>query len=445
MRKIKVYQTNISKGLNIETFYDVLFIQNDVVDYFVSDILLTDELKPLLNHLQSNDDVNEDIYNWIKNHLISEDKTKSELKNRLDYIEEKLSGVTKNVKEVSFDIKQVIDKLNSVSNNSYNYRDNKVYYKNTKIALPKLLIFKINDNNDIKYIKSLHLFWLNCLNKENYSNIENLFEFIYENGLTITPNGYLFTFRRILTKNSPEDTRLFMFILQTWLDNIKKSKSNDSTYIGYDNTIKEYFYTESKNLPQGLEILGSVSELYDSLKNSDYTIKYTDNHTKKFNYKIGQTYSVQNVDSNINNTCSYGLHLGSKEYVTQNKWLGDTIVGCIVNPADIIAVSDSWSKLRVRKMHIVTIVQDIDSFDSNTFNYDYEKVEVSDILETLEYNFNESYLDREKHQIEKYINELVTEKSKIENEINKYNMIANMDIDSMRDLLNSKFIKNENM
>ena len=263
-----------------------------------------------------------------------------------------------------------------------------------------LLQLRILANADnTQYLKSLHLFWLNCLRKENYSNIEDLFEFIYDNGLTITPNGYLFTFRRILTKNSPEDTRLFLFILQTWMENIMRSISNDNVYIGHDLILDEYFYTDNENVADHVEILGTVSELYKDLSDSDFTIKYTDNHTKKFNYKINHTYIVDNVDSDPNHYCSYGLHLGSKSYVKNNSWLGDTIVGCIVNPADIISVADSFSKLRVRKMHIATIINNIDTFNSDLFNYDYEELEREDIIERLDYTFNESYLNRENIKI----------------------------------------------
>jgi len=450
MNTVKVYLTQISKGSNIETFVDILFIKDNIIDCFIQGVPSDNELMPFLNTLENNNNVNDDIYNWLKNHFIAKNERYDMLKEQLNIVKETLlsfsaKDISNNVLEIK-DLYKIANKLNDIFPDSYFVRDNNIYYKDIKVALPRILLYNIQNSYSDKYTKSLHLFWLNCLRKENYSNIEDLFEFIYDNGLTITPNGYLFTFRRIVTKNSPKDKRLFIFVLQTWLDNIKESISNHETYIGYDSVLDEYFYIRNDvDLPEELEILGTVYDLYQQLKDSDFTIEYTDNHTKTFNYKVGHTYIVNNVDSNPHNTCSYGLHLGSKHYVKNNSWLGDTIVGCLVNPSDIIAVSDSFSKLRVRKMHIVTIVDDIDSFNASLFDYDFEEVEKSDIIESLTYNFNENYLNREKNKIDRKINELSDEKLRIQSELDRYNTITSMSLDDIRNMLNSQFIKNEAM
>jgi len=391
-------------------------------------------------------DIHKDVYNFIKNELeiIVENGELSKLKNNITNLQNDLETLKKSESESeTINLNNIVNFLKSIDIQYYINNDN-LYKSNSKVVIPKILCLyfdKATKDNDVKYAKSLNLFWTNCLMKENYSNIENLFEFIYNNGLTITPNGYLFAFRRIVTKNSPEDVRLFEFILQVWLDNIKRSVSNDKVYIGYDNVINEYFYTESNTyIPEDLKILGTVSELYEKLKNSDFTVKYTDNHTKTFNYKIGHTYIVNNVDPDPDHACSYGLHLGSKSYVKNNSWLGDTIVGCLVNPRDIIAVADNYEKLRVRKMFIACIIpeNEIDSFNYSLYNYDFEDIKIKeDNLEFVDYTFSESYKKVSKHELE--INRLVSEIRDFENQVKLFCNDTDMDILEIINVLNQNY------
>ena len=413
MNKIIIYHTT----LNDNIFYDIFFIKNDVIVQKYFNVKPSDKVNELTEVLSSISQVDDDIFDYFLQQFDNCAKELNKLSSDINDINDKIADKMMYTNTgMKYDIEDAIYKLNVISNNRYSTLDDRIILNNTDVYLPIILCKTINNNSDMEYIKALHLFWLNCLNKDNTSNIEDLFDFIFQNGLTITPNGYLFTFRRIVTKHSSENVALFKFILQTWINNIQQSVPNDDRYIGYDFVTNEYFSTTNPNVSStSINILGTVSELYDQLKDSDYTIKYTDNHTRTFNYKINHTYIVNDVDNNINNYCSYGLHLGSRKYVKENAWLGDTIVGCIVNPRDIIAVADSLSKLRVRKMHITCIIDDIDTFDVKLFKYDYESVEYNDNIEYVSYKFKEEYCLH--NEIQKEINKLNVMKDELENKI----------------------------
>ena len=92
-------------------------------------------------------------------------------------------------------------------------------------------------------------------------------------------------------------------------------------------------------------------------------------------------------------------------------------------------------------MHIATIINNIDTFNSDLFNYDYEELEREDIIERLDYTFNESYLNRENIRINQQIQELENEKIEIQSELDRISDIKNLDIDKVRNLLNEYFVR----
>lgn len=77
---------------------------------------------------------------------------------------------------------------------------------------------------------------------------------------------------------------------------------------------------------------------------------YTDNHTGTFKIRIGESVSIDRgkCDDDPNVTCSAGLHVASKTWLTDN-YYGDTGLICLVNPMHVVAVppQDSYGKMRV--------------------------------------------------------------------------------------------------
>src|SRR5690606_23070348 len=81
--------------------------------------------------------------------------------------------------------------------------------------------------------------------------------------------------------------------------------------------------------------LGTVSDLYADINNSEGSTIYTDNYSKTFNIKIGEEVSMNrsDCDPNRNADCSRGLHFMSKKY---NLRLGEEKIVILINPMNIV-------------------------------------------------------------------------------------------------------------
>ena len=90
------------------------------------------------------------------------------------------------------------------------------------------------------------------------------------------------------------------------------------------------------------------------LTDGDYVDKYT---RKSYRNNVGDVVEVKrrNVDDDRSRTCSYGLHVGSIEYVKE--YGGDVYVICKVDPADIVSVPSDHEgqKVRVCKYSVVDV------------------------------------------------------------------------------------------
>src|SRR5690554_4325590 len=66
-----------------------------------------------------------------------------------------------------------------------------------------------------------------------------------------------------------------------------------------------------------------------------------------YNGNFGEEIRVDRseVDDNPNNTCSYGLHVGAREYASN--W-GETLLAVSVNPKDVVAVPDDYNGQKMR-------------------------------------------------------------------------------------------------
>lgn len=100
----------------------------------------------------------------------------------------------------------------------------------------------------------------------------------------------------------------------------------------------------------------AVSELYDFLVASDIEIdedgmvlcykritnNYKDCYTKKLDNRVGATVAMKrfHVNADSNETCSQGLHVCSKAYLSS--YCGDRVVLCSVDPADFVSIPKDY-------------------------------------------------------------------------------------------------------
>lgn len=82
---------------------------------------------------------------------------------------------------------------------------------------------------------------------------------------------------------------------------------------------------------------------------------YMDVHSGKFDNSVGKVLSMPRnmVDEDKNNTCSYGLHFCSYEYL--DKFGGERIMVVKINPADVVAIPADYNNSKGRTCRYVVV------------------------------------------------------------------------------------------
>jgi len=122
-------------------------------------------------------------------------------------------------------------------------------------------------------------------------------------------------------------------------------------------------------------------------------ITFTDIHTRTFSIKLGEVVKMDRdeCDSNPNQTCSRGLHIGAPGYV-KNFGSGSSrkIIACLVNPAHVVAVPTDYSfeKMRVCEYFPYAIsdfdaAEDLKEIDTQFYESDYIGYEFEELKQQL--------------------------------------------------------------
>lgn len=127
------------------------------------------------------------------------------------------------------------------------------------------------------------------------------------------------------------------------------------------------FYLKLKNNPDS----SVIERLYEFLKANDIeilengnfsaykvvTANYTDCRTGTIDNSVGTTVTMDRkyVDKNHKNTCSHGLHVCSKRYISEFRSSTNVVVITEVSPYDVVSVPFDYngSKMRVCKYTVV--------------------------------------------------------------------------------------------
>ena len=185
--------------------------------------------------------------------------------------------------------------------------------------------------------------------------------------------------------------------------------SNDNVAVPKD-FIDEYVKKELIHFEEaiqyvcdGIGIQSTISELLEN----DAADRFTDCHTRTMDIQIGKPVSMsrEECDSNPNNTCSSGLHIGAPGYV-QSFGYGENkaIIACLVNPADVVAVPHDYSymKMRTSKYYPYAICE-LDSnggvieIEANYFEEDYCDYEIKE-LEAMLSSYSDEFVGLTKEE-----------------------------------------------
>jgi len=148
--------------------------------------------------------------------------------------------------------------------------------------------------------------------------------------------------------------------------------------------------------------LGNLEQLYEELiqkfkVSTDGEDVFTDIHSRRMTIKLGTPVEMpmEDCDTNPNNTCSSGLHVGAPGYV---KMFGGHqedrfVLACLVNPADVAAVPYDYNfeKMRTSRYYPYAVceldedgkIREVDTKYFEVDFLDYERSKVSERLQEL--------------------------------------------------------------
>ena len=252
--------------------------------------------------------------------------------------------------------------------------DGSIYLENIPIPVPKALVKTM-----VQYVSAGHpieplkRFWFLCCLNPNTRSRDDFFKYCLDFGVVITNTGHVVLYKAVTHKQVPKSkaisSDLQAFIAQEYLEVTSKTRyKKPDRYAIYEisrkndqGEIEKEYVSErcvakdgSIDKPSALHAakakrVGILSDLFDNIQNLETEFVYTDKYTKKMNIQIGVPVKQDRdkCDPDINNACSKGLHIGSFKYVEQFAHSSDTILACLVNPMNIVAIPEyDTSKIR---------------------------------------------------------------------------------------------------
>jgi len=187
--------------------------------------------------------------------------------------------------------------IEEVSEGMLTIVDGRVVIEGSDVPIPSLIARKLSESRNSDDFLPLLRFWIRLSKNPSQDSRKQLYGFMEHNNIPITNDGYILCEKGVLRRN-----------------------------------------------------VDGVDQLVDA-------------YTRKIDNSIGRTVQMlrDSVDSNPEQTCSYGLHVGAPEYV-RSYYSDHVIIECLVDPADVVSVpiDYAYTKMRVCKYKVLGLAKDID-------------------------------------------------------------------------------------
>jgi hypothetical protein len=287
-------------------------------------------------------------------------------------------------------------------------KGNSMYHPNLlHISMPQLLVqayAQAVDNPERK--TALNRFWYWCCLNPNQEAARGLFQYMEKNGLHITNNGFILTYRNVNIKSEGEKA-LSAFITNSRAT-VKKQKQSAKNYLVIKVKKGDYRLYNTKNKTDIKEFMSDVSyyeiigenleDAYDNVELYTGTI-FTDAHTGTFSIIPGKEVRMNRADTDQSKaTCSTGLHSCPYSALGSHYAIGTQKIAILINPMDVVSVPGDYGGAKMRSCAYYPIgaidkplsdnEQEVINFDSDfmDFSYDQLKSMMSDALKNKEYN-----------------------------------------------------------
>ena len=275
--------------------------------------------------------------------LTSEDVTAEEI---IEIFNPKLAEIRESNRKVQSLVDVLLDSgLFEEKNGSY-------YRVGNPISVPKMLLERYKDaleeSDEIatSYFESLDNFWLKCSLNPSVDARENLFWFLDKWGFTITPKGYIVSYRNVNVKQEGnKELHDFVATNYTKIKGQKKAPKNYSVYQLDSDDSYQLLKIDTDN--HAAEYIGNLQDLYNNLADLSETV-YTDQYSGTFSIRLGEPVKMPREQCDLSQaSCSKGLHQGAVGWLKQN-YFGSVGLVCLVNPMNVISIPkiDNYGKMR---------------------------------------------------------------------------------------------------
>jgi len=260
-----------------------------------------------------------------------------------------------------------------------------------KSIVEKLLDAKFNPNSHYT-VDSLLLFLKQLMLCPNKNVRDNAINYIERNGMFITSNGMLLTFRRVNNFTTSYNTQI-----ESIYTKIKIWKKAPKNYTLFENEKGDIIYKSLQSTTLFIETdddyynnIGNLEDLYNSMNKEGktiYTPGYSDHTTFFINgeekqgspfYQLGvETRLPREYCDESDSTCSRGLHTWSKLDHLNYTSFGNTILAVLISPVDFVSCPyQDNSKMRSAAIYPIAEleIKDLEEFDESClgeFNEQY--------------------------------------------------------------------------
>ena len=280
-----------------------------------------------------------------------------------------------------------IDGIRELGDPHFQVKELKLYMKGINITIPEFLAVEFATRRDNEEdLNSLMNFWKLCALNSDPRCREDLYKFLINNNMVVTPSGYFLAYRNANVKNEGSTRAHVEFISQQYTK-IKGQKKSPKNYdVVYNLETEEYilhqnqksFIKRKYTLEYNEEFCGDLETLHNSLSDTNNKPTYTDAHSGRTTIVLGETVSIprDECDADPDRSCSRGLHLGSTNFMSQG-YFGSVGLVCLCNPMHVVAVPYAdGQKLRTSEYLPIGIAEygeggRLVPVETATFEYEY--------------------------------------------------------------------------
>jgi len=292
-----------------------------------------------------------------------------------------------------------------------------VFLEGFNTPVPQKLVDIFKEYHENKYpMTALKNFWSLLMSNPDKRVRTSLFDFIAVHDFSITTNGYFIAYKyvannekkKVTKKQVAISTQLKDFVTKQVLHVTKDWKTAPKKYVVYKDLKTDVLFLTKETTAatwdekaRDIQIMGNLEKLNKSLITEPIAIPvlapdvtdeivFTDRYSYKMHIQLGVPVLQKRgeCDSDPGNECSKGLHVGSTRYVQSNASEGDTILVCLVNPANVVSVpSYDKSKIRVCEYFPFAVAKftnkKIDIIEQKYYESDYKNFEVTELNESI--------------------------------------------------------------